>query len=152
VEHVGVREDDRGGPPRPCAGSLGGVPVVGHHAHAAEGPGKLLERAQLVLSQRLGGVEVQGAGQGVGQQCLEHRHVVAQRLAAGGAGRHDHVVARARRVDCLGLVSVEPLDALGGQHLLELRGQRALQVRAHRRARWDALDVDDLPEVIGLRP
>ncbi len=48
-----------------------------------------MQRAGLVLGERLGRVEVQGAGGWVGDQHLERRQLEAQRLARGGAGGDD---------------------------------------------------------------
>ncbi len=152
VQHIGVREDDGGRAPHPGATPLRGIAVVRHDAGAAQRGGQPLEHAQLILSQRLGGVEVQGASEGIGHQRLEHRHVVAQRLAAGRAGGYDDVPAVAGRINRPGLVRVEPLDALRRQHLPQARRQRTFQVRPDRRARRNALYVGDLLEIIGQRP
>ena len=47
----------------------------------------------------------------VAQQQVQHRQVVAERLAAGGRGDHDDVAAGVDRGEGLGLVGVEARDA-----------------------------------------
>ena len=109
VEHVGIGEDDVGAPANRAAGLARGVPVVDRGAHAL-GQAERGQRARLVLGQRLGRVQVQGAGPGIAEQDLECGQVEAQRLARGGPGGDDHR-ALPRRLQRLPLVGVEALDA-----------------------------------------
>jgi hypothetical protein len=54
------------------------------------------------------------------------------------------VRARAREVDRLGLVRVEPLDALRGERLLERLGKRGREVPVNRGTLRQPLDVREL--------
>ena len=69
-----------------------------------------VQRARLVLGERLGRVQVQRARGAVGAQHLERRQLEAQRLARRGAGGDDRR-ALERRVQRLRLVGVEVRDA-----------------------------------------
>jgi hypothetical protein len=82
-----------------------------------------VQLGQLVLGQRLGREEVEGAGVGVLQDPVEDRQVVAEGLARGGR-RDDHdVLPRLDPLVGLALVGVEPLVAPPGERLLQLRVQ-----------------------------
>ena len=74
-----------------------------------------VEFVQLVFGQRLGGEEIEGAGAGVGNQSVEHRQVVAERLAAGGGSDHDDVTGGFDRIERFGLVAIELFDAALGE-------------------------------------
>ena len=75
---------------------------------------ELVQRASLILGQRLGRVEVQRAGRPVGAQHLERGQLKAQRLARRRSGRDDRRPSE-RLLYCLGLMCVE----LGDAHALE---------------------------------
>ena len=62
---------------------------------------------ELVLGQGLGRKEIERGRTGIGEQTLQHRHVIAQALAAGGAGDDHGIEATAERLDGLHLVGVE---------------------------------------------
>lgn len=109
-----------------------------------------LPSAQLVLRQRFGGEEVERSIPVVFQNRLKHREVVAERLAAGRARRHDDVAPVAGGVDRLRLVAVEPLDSHPLERRLERGGQRALQPTEGRRAGRQPLAVSNLVLVPGL--
>ena len=88
VEHLGVREHDRGvlADPRPLLGA--GIAVVG----ATDDPGKveLRQGSELVVGERLGGEEDQTRPRADGgDRGLCHRHLVAAGLARSCA-RRDH--------------------------------------------------------------
>jgi hypothetical protein len=51
------------------------------------------QRAQLILRERLGRIEIECARRFIGENRLDDRNVVAERLAARGAGDDDHVLA-----------------------------------------------------------
>src|SRR5690606_40658379 len=57
----------------------------------------------------------------------QHRQRVAQRLARGGGGGDDQVLAAPGRLPCVRLVAVEPRDSAraqgGGQRRRDVRGQ-----------------------------
>ena len=86
-----------------------------------------VQRARLVLRERLGRVEVERAGARVAAQRVERRQLEAERLAARGAGRDDRR-PRPGGVQRLGLVRPQPLDAARAQRLgdlgMQLVGQR----------------------------
>jgi hypothetical protein len=56
-----------------------------------ETPALLCQLARLVLRERLGRVEVEGARPWVARERVEHRQVEGERLAAGRAGGDDRV-------------------------------------------------------------
>ena len=161
VQHVGVGEDDLAVLAQPAAAGLGRVAVVRadrdrQRRCPAAGPAldraaELLERPQLVLRQRLGGIQIKRPRGRPLQNRLKHRQVVAQRLAAGRAGDHDHVPAGKRGVDRLGLVGEKAVDALGLRQLaLESGMQRGAQHAIGSAAPRDLLQVDELALVEGL--
>ena len=151
VEHVGVGQQDARLLADAVAGALRRVAVVGGGQRVDDArPRRLDERlplAQLVLRQRLGGVEVQRPGERIARQRFEHRDVEGERLARGGRGGDDDVVARQRQVDRLRLVRVEPLGACRPQR----RQRRPAQAVAHLPEAGSpgrqGLRVDDLPGV-----
>ena len=108
VQHVGVGEDDV------AVAADRGALLSGRVAVVDREPGVLdverVERARLVLRERLGRVEVERAGASVAAQHVEGRELEAQRLAGGGAGGDDRRAGPAG-VDRLGLVRPQRLDA-----------------------------------------
>ena len=78
----------------------------------------------LVLRQRLGGKQIQRPGVGIGQRRFQNRQVVAQRLAAGGAGDDDQVAPGAGQLERRDLVRVQSLDAARRQQFGQRRRQR----------------------------
>jgi hypothetical protein len=124
VEHVGVGEDQVGPRAHRPARILRRVAVVRVHAHVGQGLRQLHELGQLVLRQRLGGEEIEDAGLGLLHEGLEHRQVVAERLAGRGRRHDDQVLALGDRVIGLGLVRVELLDAAAPQRFEQSRIER----------------------------
>ena len=107
----------------------------------------LLELGGLVLGQRLGREEVEGATARASEEGVEDRQVVAERLPARGRRDHDRVASGTHVVEGLPLVDVEPLDAAarqgGDQALVEI----GRQVGVDRLGRLlDAVDHDPLGE------
>ena len=136
VEHVGVGQQQA----PPLAGHAsrrrGRVAVVDGQLDLAARHGA--QPADLVLGERLGGVEVEGAGVGLGQQSVEHGQVEAHALARGGAGGDDEVLAALGHVPGRPLVQPERAHALSAESLGEQgveagrQGRRAAFVgRAH---------------------
>ena len=125
VQHVGVGQDQVG------ARADGAPLLLRRVAVVDRGPqvGQLqrVQRARLILGQRLGRVEVQRARRAVAAEGVQHRQVEGQRLAAGGARGHDRV-ALVRRGQGVGLVGVEAVDAGAGQRLQQL----GVEVLGHR--------------------
>ena len=121
VEHVGVREHEVRPPADGQALLAPRVAVVDRRAHLLGQPERV-QRARLVLRERLGRVEVERACLGVGAQHLERRQVEAQRLAArrprGDDRRRLPGVAQRLR-----LVDVERVDPRVGQPLRDRRVQ-----------------------------
>ena len=126
VEHVGVGDHEVGLAPDRGPLLAGRVAVVDRGAEVAVQP-EPLERARLILRQRLGRVQEQRPRGRIVGECLERRDLKAQRLAGGGAGGDDR-----RSVQCcldrLGLVRVELIDPGGVERLgddwAEARGDR----------------------------
>ena len=69
-----------------------------------------MERAGLILCERLGRVEVERSRVTVAVEDVERREVEAQRLPGGGAGGHDHGAVRGA-LPGLGLVDVQRPDS-----------------------------------------
>ena len=84
VQHVGVGEQDRRRAPQQRPLVLRRVAVVDGGCHA--GQAEAVELARLVLGERLGGEEEQGARLGVGGERLEDGELVAEALAARRPG------------------------------------------------------------------
>ena len=118
VQHVGVGEQHAGGF-ADAAAALGRVAVISGRERvddAVAGPlDERLPLAELILRQRLGGIEIERPRQRVARQRLQHRRVEAERLAAGRRGGHHHMLPIQRGVDRLGLVRVQSLGPGRGQ-------------------------------------
>jgi hypothetical protein len=112
VQHVRVRQDQVRALTDRAALLARGVAVVDRVAQVL--PANAREPTRLVLRERLGGVEVEGARSDVARQRVEHGQVEGERLAAGGARGHDRVSAAGGR-ERVGLVRPERLDAGGGE-------------------------------------
>jgi hypothetical protein len=91
VEHVRVGQHQVGAAPDHRAVGGRGVAVVGRRPDPGQGEGT--DGAELVAGQGLGGGEVQRAAVALAEQGVEQRELVAEALAGGGAGGHDHVAA-----------------------------------------------------------
>ncbi len=140
VEHVGVGEHQVRPLPDGAALLAARVAVVDRRPDLLV-QAEPVERAGLVLGQRLRRVEVERAGARVRAQDVERRQVEAQRLARRGA-RGDDRRPGPRRLQRLGLVGVEGVDPGRGEALahervkvvgdrLEARLARALEGLAH---------------------
>src|SRR6185295_5358818 len=79
---------------------------------------ELVERAGLVLGERLRRVQVERAGARVAAEDVERRQVEAQRLARGGPRRDDRR-PRPGGLERLGLVRVELVDSGAEEALAE---------------------------------
>ena len=131
VQHVRIGQHDVGALADGLARVLRRVAVVGEGAdvgaHRVDGA---LEFVQLILGQRLGGEQIHGARVRIAQQQVQHRQVVAERLAAGGGRDDDRVGAGADQVEGFRLVGVEPGDAAalerGAQAGIERRREIAI--------------------------
>ena len=99
VEHVGVGEHEVGPRAHRASRVLRRVPVVGVHAHVGQRLGQLHQLGQLVLGQRLGRKQVEDARLGLLHEGLEHRQVVAERLARRGRRDHDEILALGDRLE-----------------------------------------------------
>ncbi len=131
MQHVGVGEDHVRAPADLGALLARRVAVVDRGPRALHA--ERLERARLVLRERLGRVEVERAGARVAAERVERRQLEAERLAARRAGRDDRR-AGPGRVQRLRLVRPEPVDAALAQRLgdlgMQLLGQRDRTRRA----------------------
>ena len=125
VEHVRVRQEHV----RPLADlpALLGlrVAVVDRRLHALQP--ERLQRARLILRERLRRVEVERAALRLAREQVEHGQVEGEALAARGAGRDDQVAAGARRLPGLGLMAPERRDPepdeRGGDSRIEVVGK-----------------------------
>jgi hypothetical protein len=144
VEHVRVGDHDLAGLPDGGADRGGGVAVVaGRRDLEARVLHQLPELRDLVLPQGLGGEEEEGPGGRVLGERLEDRHRVAQRLAGGGGGDDNDVLARVHGLDRVRLVGVRALDSAPRQALADPRVQPRRPVPVLGRARLADLVVDD---------
>ncbi len=116
VQHVRVGEDHLRAGADGSPGVLWRVAIVGEDAEVQAGRlvddlRKPIELGQLVLRQRLGREQVEGAGGRLAEDGVEDRDVVAEGLARGRRRRHDHVAPGQRVLDGRRLVRVETRDA-----------------------------------------
>ncbi len=124
VQHVRVGEDE-------VAAAADRRPLLARRVAVVDrlaqpGRAQRAQLARLVLGQRLGRVEVEGAALGVAGDAVEHRQVEGEALARGGAAG-DHQVGDGRRLQRLALVRVEALDAGPLQRFGEAGIERARQ-------------------------
>ena len=126
VQHVRVGQDQVAAPAdRPPL--LAGCVAVVDRVPQERGTQRR-ELARLVLGEGLGRVEVDRACTRVAREGVEHGQVERERLAAGRAGRDDHVVLVAGEPG-IGLVGVELLDPRAGERL----GESGVNVAGDRR-------------------
>ena len=128
------------------------VAIVGEYADrfagcAIDRLAEALKLSQLVLRERLGRKEIQRAARWVLQNRVQHRRVVAERLARRGRRDDDDVPMRKRVVDRAGLVRVELLDPARPQRPRQSRVERGREWRILRGNRGQPADSGDV--VIG---
>ena len=112
VEHVRVGDHDLAGGPDGRADRCRRVTVVGRREDRQAGRGrKPAELGHLVLAERLGREQEEGARGRIVDDRLQDRDRVAQRLARCGGGDDHDVVAGVDGLHRLGLVEVRTLDA-----------------------------------------
>ena len=115
VQHVGIGQHDVGFFADGFAGVAGCVAVVGEDAEAiVEALVQIVEFGELVLRERLGGKEIEGAGVGVFEDRVQDRQVVAEGLAGGGGRDDDDVFSGVGEFGGCGLVGVGAANAFGG--------------------------------------
>ena len=94
---------------------------------------------QLILRQRLRRVEIERSSGRIGQQAVEDRQVVAERLAAGRRRNDGDMLAAQARGDRLGLMRIELADASRRHRLnepgIEARRERRIARAARRHMR-----------------
>ena len=122
VQHVRVGDHDVARLPDGLArGGLGiAVIGIGFDVHP-QGLDHVVEAADLIGRERLGGKEVQGARVVVFQDGGYHGQVVAQGLSAGGGGDHHKVAPLLRQAEALRLMAVQPVDAARAKHIAKAR-------------------------------
>ena len=130
VQHVRVGEHDVRPPPDRRALLARRVAVVDRRPRPLHA--ERVQRARLVLRERLRRVEVQRPRPRVAAQHVERRQVEAQRLAGRGAGGDDRRPGPGG-VQRLGLVRPQPLDPAGAQRIRHL-GMQLLRDRRLARA------------------
>ncbi len=155
MQHVGVGDHHMALLADGLARVIGRIAVIGEGLDVGlQFADETVHLVHLVIGQGLGGEEVNGPRLRLLQYFLEHRDVVAQRLAACRGRHQDHVGACAHKVDCLRLVGVELLHAAPDQHGLQ---QGTHPVRVRRKTARRGRDVRDggciLPEApVALGP
>jgi hypothetical protein len=101
--------------------------------------------SELILRQRLSGIQIHRPRRRIAQDLGQDRAVVAERLAGRGRGDDDDVAAGEGVGHRLSLVGVELLDALLAEHLHQPRIHRLGERRVDRRGRRDAVHRRDHP-------
>src|SRR5918999_5681232 len=109
VEHVRVRQDEVRPLPDLPAALRRRVAVVDGRPDARRT--ELRHRPHLILRERLGRIEVEGALLRLARERVEHGEVEGERLSAGSAGRDDHVLPAGSGLPCLRLMCIESVDA-----------------------------------------
>ncbi len=102
------------------------------------------QRIELVVDQRIDGIDVQRVCLAVRQDMLEHGEVVAKCLAAGGGGNDNQVLALARGLQRGRLVAVQALNAEPFQGLAQRPGQSRVGLPVERVAWRNAGDIGGL--------
>src|SRR5438874_11548751 len=142
VEHVRVREHEiRRLADLPAALALR-VAVVDRGSQPGQAKGG--ERAELILRERLGRIEIERALLRLAGDRVEHGQVEGERLAAGRAGGDDDVLAARSGVPGCPLVGVELVDPLRREGLPHARVQIVRKRREPRLARGLGAEVGDL--------
>ena len=111
--------------------------------------GEAREALELVLGERLGGEEVERGRLRLGEQPLQHRHVVAEAFPARGPRHHHGVEPAAQRLDRLHLVGVKAGDAAVLERLAERLGERIGKLSVACRPRRQDFPVPQRPAVLG---
>jgi hypothetical protein len=146
VEHVRVAHDDLAGGADGGPDGRGRVAVVRRRDDREPGRGRqLAELGHLVLAEGLGREQEQRPSGGVVRDGLQGGEGIAQRLAGGRRRHDDDVLAGMDRVDGLGLVAVELLDATTGQTPDDARVQPVRHRGEGRRSRRDHRMVGHTP-------
>ena len=124
VQHVGIAEDDRRRATQLGALLVRRVAVVDRRDDA--GDAHLGQLAGLVLGERLGGEEEEGACLRLRGEGFEDGELVAEALAARRSGAHDQVLAGRERIPGGDLMAVERVHA-GGEERVAQRGWQVLR-------------------------
>ena len=120
MHHVRIAQNQMRARANRPPGVLRRVAIVGEDANLRTSPapaetrprvrdgfGHCVQFGELILRERLGWKQIQGAARGILQDRIQHGRVVAERLARRRRRDHHHVTAGERVLDRLGLVSVE---------------------------------------------
>ena len=117
MEHVRVGDHNMPRLAHRPPGRAGGVAVVGVgldiHTHFLN---QLIQFADLVGGQRLGGKQIQRPGILIVQNSRKHRQVVAHGFAGGRGGHHHHVMPGEHLADGMGLMAVQLMYTAPFQH------------------------------------
>ena len=101
------------------------------------------ELGELVLGQRLGGEQIEHTTVRLLHQGLEHREVVAERLARRRRGHDDQVLPLGDDLERLGLVAVELLHAARAERFHQPRIERGGERSEDGSSRLEASDGGD---------
>jgi hypothetical protein len=145
MEHVGIREEHLRFVTQPSPERGRRVAVVGARFEAqAPIPLVTVQNPELILRERLRGIEVERPALRLLEQPLEHRDVVAEGLAARRRCHDDDVGPLAQRFDRIGLVRVELLYPGPAEDGNELFRQRPGELPVLRPPRGDRVPIHDL--------
>jgi hypothetical protein len=149
VQHVGVGDQRlrRVGADLLAAGArrVAVVDLEARRVERAQPAGEPAQAAELILRQRLGRVEEECFRARILEDALERAGGEQQGLAGSGRRDRDDVLAGAGQVDALGLVAVEPLDALLAECFGENPRQRTGELAVHGGDTFDPALMGDHP-------
>ncbi len=112
VQHVGIGQHHVRTLPNCAPRILRRVAVVGERAYLrSHGIHGRLKLVQLILGQRLGREQIQGARARIVHQTLQHRQVVAKRLAARGRRDNNYILSRRTALKRIRLMHVQLRNA-----------------------------------------
>ncbi len=134
VQHVGIRENHVAAFANGFARVAGRVAVVSENTEGiVKVRRQILKLGELILRERLGGEEVEGARVGVFKDRVEDREVVAERFSGGRRSNYDEVFSGPGKFSGGGLVGVEAVNPLGAI--------RCYQFRPHPGGHWAEIGI-----------
>ena len=92
MEHIRVAEDEPGLFPNKGPGRGGRIAIVGGDGDGIFRSQKLAQGSLLVMGQGFGGKKIERPGLWIIQQMIQHRQVITEGFAAGGASDDNRVL------------------------------------------------------------
>src|SRR5262249_13200438 len=140
VQHVGIAQDDVAFGTHGRARILWRVAVIGENADfAGQIVGPFHQVIELVVGQGFGRIEVEGSSNRVLKDTLQHRQVVAKRLARSGGRNDHHILPIFGKFKGSGLMRVKLRNSPAFQCRSELRLDPGRKVYKPRLSRWDVM-------------